>query len=336
MRILRGILGGALVLVAAAPALGGVGYSVIIESPAPVEGAPTVVRGEVGVQARAEGGIGDATSAAYQARPAGQPWVEKESLSLEPLPGGRFAASEPWSTHVLANGEHDLEVRVWGEVPSYDPDRPGTFARSVLRVVVDNPPLPPRVKATTSVRAVRLRWKDVPTAEREDFLGYRVRTARAKACPSGAEPYTLSAEIVGSDWSDLGAAPGHVCYRVSSVRSSDVTGTIESTMSGPIHVLIRAGVKASVLSTGVTSPPRVASASDAQGPPKQGTYDDTLPFASGGTLAEEAEGGSKAAARRIPGPGRDTAARAAVGLLLLAGALHLRRFLRAPPEGAAR
>jgi hypothetical protein len=335
MRVLRGILGGAAVLLAAAPALAGVGYSVIIESPPPVPDAPTLVRGEVAVLARAEGGVGDAGFAAYHVHPSGDPWVEQDRVVLQPLEGGRFGSTEPWSTGALPNGRYELEVRVWGEVPEYHADRPGTFARALLSTIVDNPPLAPRVRALTSVRAVRLKWRDVPTASREDFIGYRVWSVRARRCPAAPGAYDLVTETRGTDWAQLGAQPGHVCFRASSVRYSEATGMIESSMSSPIHILVRRRAPAAVLS-GPAAPPRSASAAHGdEGPPKLGKFEEALPYETESEVVV-ADPGETAVSDKLPGSGRDLVNRLAVGLLLLTMAVHLRRFLWQPSPARRR
>jgi len=331
MRSSRLTLAAVLALGMGTSASAGVGYSVHIEAPAPDPAGGTVVaRGDLGVQVRVEGGVGDATSAAFRLNEADGGWIDQERVDLAAVAPGRFASAEPWSTRHLPNDTYELEVRVWGDVPAYDPRNRGTYAVARMPLVVENPPPAPRPAATTGVRSVRVWWRDVPSAARSDFVGYRVWQAGG-GCPDDAGRYRMVGETRGTSWASYAVPPGRACYRVTAVRSSVVRGTIDSAMSGPLAVDVPATAAAAAISGGRTVvAPRTATveAPAAGRPGDDGGYDEHLPY--GVAQPEPGEASEVAAAPTATSAGplpQGGPASAAAGLLLLAGGFHIRRFL---------
>ena len=316
------------------PAWAGVGYEVVIEAPAELEGR-SLVRGAVAVQARAEDGLGDASFGAFHVRAEETPWMEAERVDMKQLEAGRFLGAARWNSARVSNGEYLLEVRIWGEVPAYDPENPNTFARSVILLLVDNPPEAPAVRAKTGGGSLRLTWRRARSSERDDFYGYRVWVAPGRECPRDPERYSLAGESTTTSWGATGLRPGRYCYRVTSTRTSPVTGIVDSPFSAPLSLRIPAlGSGAPVLDAPRASAPSAQAAQPkVRSRKREGKFAETLPYAEPQIVAPAAEppGIATVAAEEARRTSSEEAAhRAAAGLLLLALAIHLRRLLRAP------
>ncbi|HEX2032131.1 MAG TPA: fibronectin type III domain-containing protein [Actinomycetota bacterium] len=336
MRIGRIVLGtAAAVVLAAGPAMAGVGYSVQIDEPG------TIARGAVAVRAHAAGGVGDAEYAAYHVGPA---WSEGAKVPMDKIADAMFrAVQRPWDTAGLPNGTYRLEVRIWGDVPPYDPGDANTFARQVLHVSVDNaPPAPANLSGAVASRSVRLRWAPVATADRSDFLGYRVLRKRAPSC-AGASGYVAVAETSATAFTGPPSAPGSYCFRVAALRSSEVSGVIASAPSAPLRVAV-----APPSGAGGTVPadPGFVTGSGARAVPppppalrggklevSDGAYGDRLPYGPR-TVTQgvdvEADGAPLSAREAGPDP-RQAPTLIATGLILAVAALLVRRFLAGAP-----
>ena len=330
----RSLLVAAFVVAGLALALpaGAVGYTASIEEPG------SVARGDVVVRARVSGGVGSAEYAAYQVGSGGA-WV-----TMQKVDDGVFEAlSSPWATARLPNGGYRLEVRVWGDVPPYDPGDASTYAKQAITVGVDNaPPAPTGLQSSTGGSSVGLSWKAPATAGRSDFLGYRVLRKKAASC-TGTSGYTAVAETSAPSFV-TSAAPGTYCFRVVSLRSSPVSGVVTSPLSSPARVVIRAAGSGSGVVSG--DPGFVTGRSGGAKPPappglaggkvkfSDGSYGERLPYGSR-TITQEVDGDSAELGSTVreagPDPRRMPTLMAA-GLILAVGALLLRRFLAAAPE----
>lgn len=333
-RVLTILAGLQLALVfGAAPARAGVGYSVIVDDPR------GVARGTVVVRAHVTGGVGDAEFAAYR---LGGGWV-----SMEKTGEGSFASSSsPWATEGLPNGDYQLAVRVWGEVPAYDASDPKTFAEQIVTVSVDNaPPAPHGVRARAADGGIDVSWPAVATAGRGDFRGYRVLAARG---PCGGAAYHEIAETSATALTQTDVRPGTWCYRVVALRASTVSGEIASAPSAVASVVLRA---ADVPSTtipdgfggvGATGdeasggPPKPPALGDGSLEVSDGSFVEDLPYGPQ-TVTQRAEGSAsdeiEGLASDEPGVGpRQAVSLVAAGLILATFALLLRRFLASAPE----
>lgn len=309
---------------------GAVNYAVTIETPG------SMARGDVAVRARVSGGVGSAEYAAY--RVGSGNWI-----TMEKLDAGVFeAVSSPWSTARLPNGGHRLEVRVWGDVPPYDPEDASTYAKQAITVGVDNPPPPPGgLRSSATGSSISLSWNAPATAGRSDFLGYRVLRKRAASC-SATSGYTAVAET--SARSFVTSAPvGSYCFRVVSLRSSPVSGVVASPLSPPARAVIRAGGGSGVVSgdpgfvtgrSGGSKPPAPPVLGEGKVRFSDGAYGERLPYGST-TITQEVDGEApelgSTAREAGPDPRRMPTLMAA-GLILAVGALLLRRFLAGAPE----
>lgn len=321
-------------VIGSGPALAGTAYQVAIDVPG------SVARGTVVVRARASGGVGDARYAAYQVGSGGA-WV-----AMDRVDDGVFEARRsPWATASLPNGTYRMEVRIWGDVPPYDPADPNSFAKRSLSVAVDNAPATPGgVTASPAGSSVRLGWHRDPTSNRSDFAGYRVLGRKSASC-AGTAGYTTVAETSAAALSTSAAPGGIYCYRVVALRTSDVSGVIPSAPSPAVRVVVPRAAGGSTAAGGdpgfVTGPSRGGAA---QPPPPpalgRGTlkvsdapFGERLPYGNR-TITQEVEAGSAdlGAASREAGPDpRRTPTLVAAGLILAVAALLLRRFLAAAP-----
>ncbi len=311
---------------------GAVSYSATIDVPG------SVARGTVMVKAHVSGGVGNAEYAAYQVGSNGA-WVAMDKVS-----DGVFeSTSSPWATESLPNGGYRLEVRIWGDVPAYDPADPNTYAKQAISVGVDNaPPVPTGLTASPTGSSVGLSWKAVPTAGRSDFAGYRVLRKKSTSC-AGDTGYTAVAETSAAALV-TSAGPGTYCYRVAALRQSVVSGVVASASSAPAKAVIKRAPSGSGAVTGnpgfVTGP---AGGARPPAPPtlgrgkvtfSDGSYGDRLPYGSQ-TITQEVDSeaeGLGAAAREAGVDPRRTPTLLAAGLILAVGALLLRRFLAAAQE----
>ena len=307
---------------AAAAAEPSVTYAATIESPG------SVARGLVAVRVAVSGGVSDADQAALHVRRYGS-WVEEESVRMARV--GEATFESQLSTLELPNGPYRLEVRVWGEVPPYDPGDARTFARAVLDVAVDNAPdAPQTLQAATPSPSVRLAWTAVPTADRADFFGYRVfRRAGDRPCPAGLGSYRAVADIQETLYEER-VPPGRYCFRVAALHMSDVTGTISSTLSVPLRIEIVRGMAP----VGGTAPqvelvpPPPPELGEGEVEVSDGSFVEDLPYGSHTQTDEVTDEGEQAAMAREAGVDpRRTPTLVASGLVLAVGALLLRRFL---------
>lgn len=212
----------AAILASASPA-GAVGWSVSIESPGAAASGVVVVR------ARAGGGVGQPTGAAYHVRSSGG-WSQGSAVGM----GGSGAVwSASWATAGLSNGTYQLEVRMWGDVPPYASGDPTSYASRTVSVAVENaPPSPAGLSAALVAGEHRLSWTPIPTAGRSDFNGYRVWRSRGPGCGPGLSGYTKVAATDGSSYR-APADPGAWCFVVTAERSGPVAGSVASGPSSP-------------------------------------------------------------------------------------------------------
>lgn len=335
MRIVRITLGSvAAVLLVAGPAIAGVGYSVQIDEPG------TIARGAVRIRAHVSGGVGDAQYAAYH---VGGAWSEGAKVPMEKIADGVFRADQrPWATTGLSNGTYRLEVRIWGDVPPYDPGDENSFARQVLHVSVDNaPPTPGKPSGGAASRAVRLRWSPVATSDRSDFTGYRVFRKSGPSCASGGG-YVAVAETSAAAFTGPRTTPGIYCFRVASLRASDISGVIASAPSAPLQVVVSSPTGGG--GTVPADPGFVTGSGKGAAPPpppalgggklkvSDGAYGDRLPYGPR-TLRQGVEvdaDGAPVAREAGPDP-RHAPSLIATGLILAVAALLVRRFLAGAP-----
>ena len=301
-----------------------VAYAAAIQSPG------TVARGTVPVRVAVSGGVSDAEQAAFHVRRYGS-WAEEESVRMVRVAETTFESQ--LSTLDLPNATYRLEVRVWGDVPPYDPGDPRTFARAVLDVAVDNPPdAPQTLQAATPAPSVRLAWTAVPAAERADFFGYRVfRRAGDRACPDGLGSYRAVGELQETLY-EARVPPGRYCFRVAAVRMSDVTGTISSSPSVALRIEIVRGMRTPVVGGPVPPaqlvPPPPPELGEGAVEVSDGSFVEDLPYGSRTQTDEVTEDGDETAMAREAGADpRRTPTLVASGLVLAVGALLLRRFL---------
>jgi hypothetical protein len=131
----------------------------------------------------------------------------------------------------VPNGAYDLEVRAWGS--GYNPGDRTTYANQVIDVLIDNAPPPPGgVQTSTNSSSFRVTWNAISTAGRSDFVGYDVYQ-KSGNCTQDLSAFTKVAQVQATSYSDAVPA-GHYCFRVSSVRTSPVSGQIASGPSSPV------------------------------------------------------------------------------------------------------
>jgi hypothetical protein len=314
----------------------------------------------VAIRASITGGVGDAEQAAYHVRTGGG-WSSSASAYLPQTGERRFGTD--WDSSGLSNGDYELEIRVWGDVPAYDADDPATFASAVVPMRIDNPPpAPAHVRVTGSAGTLRVAWNAVSSSDRDDFLGYRVWVRDGSGCPGDLASYEEAASTEQTSFGTAGVEPGAYCVRVTAVRRSAVTGEIASVLSAPATIRFGEDGRASIAgggkggSTGVAgtggggSGYSVGSTSAEAPPPppplyggdvnvEDGEFGEKLPYDKRTVtqLAEDAAAAELAADGGELGHDPRTAPLAiAAGLLMAVAALHLRRYLRprGEPESA--
>ena len=324
-----------LLLLGAAPALAqepSAGYTLTVESPG------SVAMGSVPLRVRVSGGVREAEFASYHLRTAGG-WAEGQSLKLTRVADDVFETT--LDTASIANDAYRIELRVWSDVPPYDPADPRTYARTLLDVAVDNPPPTPEgVQAVSPATSLRVGWQAVATADRSDFMGYRVHVRRGKTCPADLAAYRAVAEVDELVYVDEKLAPGDYCARVAAVRESAVSETILSAPSGPVKLSIAKGNDPSVRGGGIVfettqeaDPPPPPPLGEGDAIISDGEYGEDLPYGSQ-TITQEARGPSTETAltREAGVDPRRTPTLIAAGLILATLAGLLRRFLGGVPS----
>lgn len=325
----------AALLAAATPALAqqpSAGYTVTVESPG------NVALGSVTLRVRASGGVREAESASYHLRAAGG-WAEGQSVKLTRVGEDQFEA--PLDTASMPNDAYRIEVRVWSDVPPYDPADPRTYSRAIVDVAVDNPPPAPKdVQAVSPATSLRVGWGAVATAERSDFVGYRVLIRKGKSCPADLTAYRPVADVDELVYVDEKLAPGDYCVRVAAARTSAVSETVLSAPSGPVKVSIAKGNDPSVRGGGIVfetteeaEPPPPPPLGEGDAIISDGEFGQDLPYGPQ-TITQEARGTSTGAAitREAGVDPRRTPTLIAGALVLLTFAGLLRQFLRGVPS----
>lgn len=320
----------AIVLAASAPAWAQqptVSYSVTIDSPG------SVAVGEVTLRVRVSGGVQEPEAAAYHLRTSGA-WSQGQSLRLSRTGEGTFEGSI--DTVAIPNDAYRIEARVWSDVPPYDPGDPRTFARATLDLAVDNPPATPQgVEALTPATSLRVGWRAVDTAEREDFAGYRILLHRGRSCPPDISAYRTYEQPDGVFFTQEKVAPGDYCVRVASARASEVTGAVLSPPSAPVRISIEKGNDPIIQGDGIVIetneeavPPPPPVLGDADPIISDGEFVEDLPYGSQTITqeAEQADDGEPVSLEAGHDPKR-TPVLIAAGMILATFAGLIRRFL---------
>jgi hypothetical protein len=274
---------------------------------------------------------------AYHIRTIGS-WADGERVNMTRVGTGAFEA--PLVTDSLPNDRYRLEVRVWGDVPPYNPRDPNTFARSIIEVAVDNaPPAPAGLQAVSPSSALRVGWNGIDTADRSDFAGYRVFQWNG-ACTEDTSGYTVLAQVEGALFTQR-QEPGRYCLRVAAVRRSEISGELVSAFSSPVRVVLARPAAPRVLAGLVT-----ASGGRPIPPPPPELPEPTRVF-SDARFAQDLPYDGGVVTTRVAVPARVRPAPAAVtgtavpdpqqgpalvatGLIMLCGSFLIRRFLAAP------
>jgi hypothetical protein len=327
--LLAVILGGASPAFAQQPSTS---YTITIESPG------SVATGDMALRVRVTGGVRDPEGAAYHLRTSGA-WSEAQSVRLSRSGADLFEDGIP--TAELPNDAYRIEVRVWSDVPPYDPTDPRTYARTILDVAIDNPPQAPQgVQALSPATALRVGWRTVPDADRSDFLGYRVFLRKGRTCPAELTAYNQVAEVDDLLYADEKLRPGDYCLRVAAVRVSAVTEAILSAPSAAVKVSIAKGNDPMVQggsivfeTTEAATPPPPPALGEGETITSDGEFIEDLPYGSQ-TVTQEAEGvaAEAAVAHEAGVDPRRTPTLIAGALILVTFAGQLRRFLRAAPK----
>ena len=327
----RPILAALVIALGAAPASAGEPSprrDVTLESPG------GVAVGSVIVRVRVAGGVRDAEQAAFDVRTSGS-WRQDSAFAMTRVGEDLFEAT--WDTTRWDNSVYQLEVRVWSEVPPYDPGDASTFSRTVGDVTVDNPPpAPRRLQGLTPAASARIGWPAVETSDRGDFDGYVVFARRGAACPSAIEAYRPLATVQHLVYVNDRLSPGRYCFRVASTRFSAVSGQVMSAPTPPLSVQIVAGSDPVLgLGTGTTAPPKPPPPpplGEGELDVSDGDFVDDLPYGSQTvTSAVEGEESSSVMATEAGVDPRRTPTLVALGLVLAVLSLLLQRFLAAPP-----
>jgi hypothetical protein len=306
-------------------------YSVAVESP------EAVAVGTVDIRAVVSGGVSQDGAqpkyGAYHVRTLGQ-WTEDERFPLDQVADGVFESS--LATVLLPNDRYRLEVRVWGDVPPYDPKDASTFARAVTGLSVNNPPpAPAGVQAASPSPGLRLGWQAIDTADRSDFLGYRVlqRQGRCTSDPSGYGTVGQVGETLFSGRLE----PARYCVRVAAVRASPVSGEILSSLSSPVRVVLARDASVPILEELITAagqPPEPPPPPEL--PEPSSLYSDArfagdLPYDGMVTTTAVLPARVREASDVDPGPDpRQGPILVALGLMMVAGSFLVRRFLNVP------
>jgi hypothetical protein len=332
----RGILSLALILFGSAPAFTqepSASYTVTVESPG------SVALGDVTLRVSVSGGVREAEDAAYHLRTAGA-WSETQSVRLPKI--GENLFQDGISTSSLPNDQYHIEVRVWSDVPPYDPADTRTYSRAVVDVAVDNPPPAPLdVQVLTPATSLRIGWETVDTSDRSDFLGYRVFLRKGRTCPADLAAYREVAQLTELIYADEKLPTGDYCVRVAAARESAVTDVVLSAPTAPVKVSIAMGNDPIVKGGGIVFetteeavPPPAPALGEGETVTSDGEFVEDLPYGSE-TVTQAAGGGpsEEAVAREAGVDPRRTPTLIAVGLVLATFAGQLRRFLRAAPKG---
>ncbi|MGH2692247.1 MAG: hypothetical protein ACRDHM_07055 [Actinomycetota bacterium] len=324
-----------------------VSYSVTVESP----GAVAV--GDVALRVRVSGGVREAESAAFHLRTTGG-WSEAQSVRLTRVSENVF--EDNIDTAALPNDAYRIEVRVWTDVPPYNPNDPRTFTRSIVDMAIDNAPQTPQdLLAQTPATALRVGWDSVDDSDRSDFLGYRVFVFKARSCPPELAVYRQVAELDELTYADESLGAGDYCVRVASARKSVVTDELLSPPSPPVKVSIDRASK-TVLEGGggivfggggsggggsimferteKAEPPPVPALGEGDPVISDGEFVEDLPY--GPKTVTQAPDGSVSGEEVSLEAGVDprrTPTLIAGGLILATIAGLLRRFLSAAPRG---
>jgi hypothetical protein len=307
-------------------------YTVTVESPG------SVALGSISLRVRVSGGVREAEFAAYHLRTAGG-WSEAQSLKLPRV--GENLFEQPIDTTSLPNDAYRIEVRVWSDVPPYDHTDPKTYSRSIVDLAVDNPPpAPTGLEAVSPATSLRVGWQAVETADRSDFLGYRVHLRKGKTCPAALASYREVDQVEGLIFVDEKPAAGDYCVRVTAARRSAVSETILSAPSKAVKVSISKGNDPIVRGSGIVfdstdsaDPPPPPPLGDGEAIISDGEFVEDLPYGSA-TITQEAQGPNASGeeiSREAGVDPRRTPTLIATGLILATMAGLLRRFLRGVP-----
>jgi hypothetical protein len=329
-RVFLVAVAGCAVLSLASPAQA-VAYEVTIGAP------EDVVRGTVPVRAAVDDGVGEPTFGAYHLRPTGV-WVESQRVMLDRTGERAFeSVRNPIVSTRLPNGTYRLEVRVWGEVPPYNPDQGRTYARQIAEVSVDNPPRAPRgLGGVTGSSSVRLGWRAVPTSDRSDFAGYAVHRRKGSSC-GGNRGFRQVATVGDPLYTSRDTPAGVYCFRVSALRTSVLAGTIASPLSEGAVVEVAAageavpGVGLRFGSSAPAVPPPPPALSAGMSEISDGEFLEDIPYGDR-TLTTGADSEAVGASGAPGMDARSTATLIALGLIMAVGALLIRRFLALAPE----
>ena len=325
-----------LVLAGSAPAFAqepSANYTVTVESPG------SVAVGSVALRVRVSGGVREAESGAYHLRTAGG-WSEAQSVKLPRIAENLF--EQGIDTTSLPNDAYRIEVRVWSDVPPYDPSDPRTFSRSMLDVAVDNPPpAPTGLQAVSPATSLRVGWQAVETADRADFLGYRVYLRKGKTCPAALTAYRVAGQVQGLLFVDEKLASGDYCVRVATARESAVSETILSAPSKAVKISISKGNDPIVRGDGIVfdtteseDPPPPPALGEGEAFISDGQFVEDLPYGSA-TITQEARGpnaSGEVISREAGVDPRRTPTLIAIGLILATMAGLIRRFLQTAPR----
>lgn len=310
------------------------GYTVTVESPG------SVALGTVPLRVRVSGGVREAEFGSYHLRTAGG-WSEGQSLKLNRIGENLFEQSIDTTT--LPNDAYRIEVRVWSDVPPYDSTDPKTYARAIVDVAVDNaPPVPEGILALSPATSLRVGWEAVATADRQDFVGYRVHVRKGKTCPAELAAYRAVGEVNSIIYVDEKLAPGDYCVRLASIRESAVSEVVLSGPSRAVMVSISKGNDPIVRGGGIVfettedaPPPPPPALSDGEAIISDGEFVEDLPYGAQ-TITQEARGpnaSGEAISREAGVDPRRTPTLIAIGLILATSAAQVRRFLSAVPRG---
>ena len=271
---------------------------------------------------------------AYHVRTVGS-WTEGDRILMRRVGEGVFEAT--LATDSLPNDLYRLEVRVWGDVPPYNPKDPNTFARAVTDVAVDNPPAAPTgLQAASPSPALRVGWNPIDTAGRADFVGYRV-FQQSGPCTEDPSAYTVLGQVEDTLFTRK-QEPGRYCMRVAAVRRSVVGGEIVSPVSMPVRVVLaRAAAPAlAALVTAANGPPVPPPAPELPEPTRifsDARFAENLPYHGVVTTSVAVPDRAQQAPVGAAGPGpdpRQAPVLVSLGLILLSASFLIRRFLAAP------
>ncbi len=312
-------LAAVLAILPASPA-GAAPYAVEITNPQADDGV-ALVRGRVRVVAEVSG-LGGASDVAYVLTEPGQPWDQPGATSM-----GQLEAGGPWEaaldTTGIPNGTYRLRVRAWGgSAGDYDPNDEETYAAAVLALDISNaPPAPEGLEVQGGAGRAFAAWDEVATADRSDFAGYEVYVASkaGSGCPGFGDAYTLRTTTFATNHAEEGLAAGRYCFRIRALRSSPLTGTVGSKVSGAQEASVAKG-------------DALGSGGDPNDP--DGQYSPGLPYGPA-TEVTPIAGGPVAGGPLEAGTdeGRNGWLFMAGGLVLAILALLLRRYVKTAPEG---